>query len=142
MPATLWNYRESTPQDAPAVVLRGFSHQDRRVILPALDKAVEACGCWVLERRNLSDAQVELVLEVQLSGVFDLYTALVTAGVELNRASHAALTELCTLRRHHALGEAGVLLYGRMVTLGLEVNFVAEVEEDDAACSMAAAGVA
>jgi hypothetical protein len=93
----------------------------------------------VLERRDLSDAQVELVLEVQLSGVFDLYAALVTAGVELNRASHAALTGLCTLRRHHALGEAGVLLYGRMVTLGLEVSFVGEVEEDQAAFGWASA---
>ncbi len=130
MPATLFDYRDTAPQNAPAVVLRGFSHEDRRRILPMLDKAVDSCGCWVVERRDVSPAQVELVLEVQLSGVFDLYVALVTAGVELTRASHAALTGLCTLRRHHALADSAVLLYGRVVTLGLEVSFNEEEEPE------------
>jgi hypothetical protein len=112
------------------VVLRGFSYEDRRRILLALDKAVDSCGCWVVERRDVSPAQVELVLEVQLSGVFDLYAALVTAGVELTRASHAALTGLCTLRRHHKLADSAVLLYGRVVTLGLEVSFIEQEESE------------
>ena len=136
MPATLFDYRDTTPQDTPAVALRGSSYEDRRLILPALDKAVDSCGCWVVERRSISKTQVELVLEVQLSGVFELYAALVTAGVELNRASHAALTGLCTLRNHHALANAAVLLYGRVVTLGLEVSFV---EENEAVFGLTAA---
>jgi hypothetical protein len=137
MPSTLLDDRASLPQETPAVALRGFSCEDRRLILPALDRAVEACGCWVLERRNVSHTQVELVLEVQLSGVFELYAALVTAGVELTRASHAALTGLCTLRRHHVLAEDAMLLYGRVVTLGLEVSFV---EDTEPAPALVAAG--
>jgi hypothetical protein len=132
MPATLWESRDSTPQDTPAVALRGFSHEDRRRILPALDKAIDSCGCWVVDRRNLSAAQVELVLEVQLSAVFDLYGALITAGVELTRASHAALTGLCTLRRHHVLADAAVLLYGRVVKLGLEISFFEDSDDEPA----------
>jgi hypothetical protein len=130
MPAAVLDYRESPPQDLPAVALRGFSHEDRRLILPALDRAIDSCGCWVVERRTVSPAQVELVLEVQLSGVFELYGALIAAGVELTRASHAALTELCTLRRHNVFADPPVLLYGRVVTLGLEVSFFEESENE------------
>ena len=130
MPATLLDYRESPPQDLPTVALRGFSHEDRRLILPALDQAIDSCGCWVVERRTISSAQVELVLEAQLSGVFDLYGALIAAGVELTRASHAALTSLCALRRHHVLADAAVLLYGRIVTLGLEVSFFEDSDNE------------
>ena len=130
MPATLRDYREETPPPAldPVVGLRGSSHQDRRQILPAFDLAMHNCGCWVLRRGTLSSSQVELVFEIHLRTAFDLYGALIGAGVELTRDSHAALTGLCTLRRHHPALPFGATGPTRIVTFRLEVSFF---EEDD-----------
>lgn len=130
MPATLRETREETPPPPldPTVGLRGSSHQDRREILPALDAAMHSCGCWVLARGTLPSSQVELIFEVQLRSAFDLYGALIAAGVELTRDSHAALTGLCTLRRHHPISPLAALGSSRIVTVRLEVSFL---DEDD-----------
>ena len=86
------------------------------------------CGCWVLARGTLPSSQIELVFEVHLRSAFDLYGALIAAGVELTRDSHAALTGLCTLRRHHPAPHLAALDSYRIVTVRLEVSFV---DEDD-----------
>jgi hypothetical protein len=139
MPATLQDYREQTPPPAldPAVALRGSSHQDRRRILPALDLAMHHCGCWVLRRGTLSTSQVELVFEIHLRSAFELYGALIAAGVELTRDSHAALTGLCTLRRHQPASQPGAAGPARIVTVRLEVSFLEEDEMEIGAVGLA-----
>jgi hypothetical protein len=143
MPATLRETREQTPPPAvdPAVALRGSSHQDRRQILPALDLAMHHCGCWVLRRGTLSSSLVELVFEIHLRSAFDLYGALIAAGVELTRDSHAALTGLCTLRRHHPASlpasRLGAAIATRIVTVRLEVSFFDEDEIEIGAVGLA-----
>jgi hypothetical protein len=129
MPATLRDYSEEVPPPlAPLVQVRGSSHQDRWQILPALDAAMHNCGCWVLMRDTLRASQVALIFEVHLGSAFDLYGALIAAGVELTRDSHSALTGLCTLRRHHPASPPGAVAPTRIVTVRLEVSFF---EEDD-----------
>ena len=138
MPATLRDYREEVPPPlVPVVQVRGSSHQDRRQILPALDAAMHHCGCWVLARGTLPTSQVELIFEVHLRSAFDLYGALIAAGVELTRDSHAALTGLCTLRRHHPVSTLAAMGSYRIVTVRLEVSFLDEDEIEIGAVGLA-----
>ena len=83
------------------VELRGHSYDDHRQVVPALLKAVAACGGWVLEQRALSPTTTELSVEVQLRSVFELYSGLIACGVELTRDSHTCMTGLCTVRDHN-----------------------------------------
>jgi hypothetical protein len=102
-----------------------FSHEERRVIFPALTDAFDHCGAWLLHRRPLSFTQVEFYFELPLHAVVELYAALVAAGLELTRASHEDLTTFCTLRKHQ---ERPSMLPG-IVTVRLQVTFLEEVAE-------------
>jgi hypothetical protein len=108
--------------DPPPVYLRGHSYDDHRTILPALLDTMAACGCWVLDQKALSSTQTELSFEVQLRAVFELYSGLIAAGVELTRDSHTRLTGLCTLRDHNPRKAKR----RRIVTIRLEVSFLDE----------------
>lgn len=108
------------PGELPTVELRGHSYEDHRKIVPALLDAVCACGCWVLEQRALSPTMTELSLEVQLRSVFELYSGIVAAGVELTRDSHTKLTGLCTVRDHNPRQAKR----RRILTVRLELSFL------------------
>jgi len=108
--------------DSSPIDLRGHSYDDHRSIVPALLDTMAACGCWVLDQRALSPTQTELRFEIQLRSVFELYSGLIAAGVELTRDSHTRLTVLCTLRDHnprHAKRR-------RVITIRLELSFLEE----------------
>jgi hypothetical protein len=108
--------------DIAPVALRGHSYDDHRTIVPALLDTMAACGCWVLDQKALSPTQTELSFEVQLRSVFELYSGLVGAGVELTRDSHIRLTGLCTLRDHNPRQAKR----RRVVTICLELCFLEE----------------
>jgi hypothetical protein len=112
-------------EDAATVELRGYSHNERGQMLVGLERAMASCGCWILEQRAVSPTQTSMRFEVQLRAVFELYSELVAAGVELTRDSHARLTELCTLRGHRRDGTRR-----RVVTVRLEVSFLEEDENE------------
>ncbi len=107
-------------QDSLApVALRAFSASDRCTLLPAISSAVTLCGGWVLERKSRSTAELEIVFELQLGSIEDLYAELVGAGVEFSQPAHATLTELCTCRRHLA----PVPRCGSILTFKLDILF-------------------
>jgi hypothetical protein len=108
--------------DISTVDLRGYSYQDHVSFVPALLETIATCGCWVLDQRSLSPTQTELSFEVQLRSVFELYSGLVAAGVELTRDSHTRLTSLCTLRDHNPRQAKR----RRIVTIRLELCFLEE----------------
>jgi hypothetical protein len=115
----------SEPKPDPTTLsIETFSYEDRRVIFPAVSEALELCGCWVLNRRPISLTQMEFRFELQLRSVVDLYAALISAGLELTRASHNDLTVLCVLRRHrdYPSSLAGV------VTVQLVISFMEDVD--------------
>jgi hypothetical protein len=68
----------------------------------------------------LSPTMTKLCLEVQLRSVFELYSGLVSAGVELTRDSHTTMTGLCTVRDHN-LHQAR---RRRILTVRLELSFL------------------
>jgi hypothetical protein len=114
------------PDPLPAATLdiETFSYEERRVIFPAITRALELFGCWLLDRRPLSFTHVEFYFELQLRSVVDLYAALIAAGLELTRASHQHLTTLCTVRKHHG----HPLALPGIVTVRLQINFLEDSE--------------
>ena len=100
--------------------LQGFSYEDRQAFLPGLTEAMTQAGGWVLERRSTSATVVQLRMEIQLRGIVDLYAGLMGTGVELTRAAHTVLTELCLCRRYTGWTQWA----GEVVTLNLELSFL------------------
>ena len=82
------------------VDLQGYSYEDRQGLLPTLTSAFTDCGGWILDRKTVSANTMEFNFEIQLSGVVELYSSLVSTGVELTTLAHATLADLCTCRHH------------------------------------------
>jgi len=119
-----------TPQEAAITVrnlrqfdLFGYCYGDRLSLVPQLLSSLADCGGWVLERRTISSAAMEVRLEIQLVCIQELYAALVALGIELTRGSHTTLTDLCTCRKHLSAAKDS----HQVVVLRLEVNFLADI---------------
>lgn len=106
-----------------SVDIQSFSYEERQGILSSLTSAFADCGGWIIDRRTISASTVEFRIEVQLRAVLDLYAALVSSGLELTRAGHLALAELCTCRKN--LSVAADL--GQIVAIRLEISFLENV---------------
>ena len=103
-------------------IIQGYSFEDREDLLPALVDAIVRCGGWVLNRRDISEQTLELQLEMELRGVFDLYAALLSAGVEMTRSGHRTLAALCSRARY-----VPRRVQGEIVPLRVEVSFLHEI---------------
>jgi hypothetical protein len=116
----------------PSLDLQTFSYDDRGNVLPLLLSALADSGGWILDRRTVSPSVVELRVEAQLRSIVDLYGSIIAVGLELTRASHLSLTDLCTCRKNALTG----VDLGQIVTLRLEISFL----EDLTLHSLLAAG--
>jgi hypothetical protein len=103
--------------------IQGFTYEERHGLLPELTTAFSNCGGWLLERKTLSPTNMEFRIEIQLLAVLDLYAAIIATGVELTRAGHVALTELCTRRQHLRLSAE----IGQIVAIRLEISFLDDI---------------
>lgn len=103
--------------------IQGFSYEERQGLLPHLTSALADCGGWVLCRKTLSPSMMEIRLEIQLRSIVDLYASIVSSGLELTRAGHLALTDLCTCRRNIATAAE----LGQVVTVRLEISFLEDI---------------
>jgi hypothetical protein len=100
--------------------IHAFTYEQRHGLLPTLTDAFSNCGGWMLERKTLSSTHMEFRVEIQLRSVLDLYAAIVAAGIELTRAGHESLTELCSRPAHLKLATE----LGQVLTIRLELNFL------------------
>jgi len=103
--------------------LFGYFYGDRLSLLPEITAAFTQCGGWILERHTVSSTAMDFRFELQLSSVVELYGTLVALGIELTRAAHITLTDLCTCRKHIGLSTDQV----QALTFRLEINFLADV---------------
>jgi hypothetical protein len=103
--------------------IKGFTYDDRLGHLTRLTHVFADCGGWVVERQTLSPSISSFGIEIQINSILDLYAALVGSGLELTRAGHLSLTELCTCRRH--LRTSADL--GEVVALRIEITFLEDV---------------
>jgi len=118
------------PPGITVVELRGRSFEDHQEFVPALLDTMASCGCWLLKRRELPPNVTELNFELLLRSVFELYSGLLSCGVELSRDSHTRMKSLCTVRDHNPHRARR----RRVLTIRLELIFV---EEPDCPSDMA-----
>ena len=110
------------------VELQGYSYQERHGLLSTLTSAFTHAGCWVLERRSTSSSTMEFRIEVQLRAIPELYASLMAAGIELTRATHTMLTDLCTCRHFACTNPVpSAILTSDVVTLRLALSFLEDV---------------
>jgi hypothetical protein len=117
-------------QPTPGVrmlTLQTYSYESRKPILTALQDAMDRSGCWLLERKVMSHSQTDFVFEVNGRSIVDLYTSLIGAGLELTRASHIEMTNLCSLMKHGAMGSRFSKAQ-RIVNVKLEVSFLEDID--------------
>lgn len=129
----------SEPQDVappvlqvemPLIYLRGRCFEAQQEFLPELLKTMAGCGCWLLKRREVPPNATELSFEVLLRSVFELYSALLSCGIDLSRDSHVRMKSLCTVRDHNPHRARR----RRVLNVCLELIFV---EEPDAPSELA-----
>ena len=112
--------------EIPLIELRGRTYEDHREMVPVLLDTMAGCGCWLLEQRAISSTATELSFELLLRSVFELYSGLLSSGVDLSRDSHTCMKSLCMVRDHnphHAKRR-------RILTVRLELIFMDDVERD------------
>lgn len=107
----------------PSLDIQGFSYDERADVLPGLLVALADCGGWVLDRKALTSSLIELRVEVQLRSILELYGSIISAGLELTRSSHRALTDLCTCRRNMTAATD----LGQVVTVKMQISFLEEI---------------
>ena len=110
--------------ETTVIELRGRSFDDHQEFVPALLETMASCGCWLLERRELPPNVTELRFEVLLRSVFELYSGLLSCGVELSRDSHTRMKSLCTVRDHNPHRARR----RRTLTVRLELIFMDELD--------------
>jgi hypothetical protein len=106
-----------------SIDIKTFSYAERAAVLPQLTTSFADCGGWVLDRKTLSPTTVQFRIEIQLRSVLDLYTAILSVGIELTRAAHLSFQDLCTCRQHL---QSSVEL-GQVLTLRIEISFLDDV---------------
>ena len=110
--------------EIPVIELRGRSFEDHQQLVPVLLGTLANSGCWLLERRELPPNATELKFELQLRSVFELYSGLLSCGVDLSRDSHTRIKSLCTVRDHNPHRAKR----RRILTVRLELIFMDELD--------------
>ncbi len=117
-------FATSLPGEPSAIDLRGRCVDDQKQVVPALLDAMASCGCWLLERREVPPNATRFRFELQLRSVFDLYSGMLSCGVDLSRDSHTCMKSLCTIRDHNPHRARR----RRILTVQLELIFVDELD--------------
>jgi hypothetical protein len=99
--------------------IQSYSYQDRNRVLPVLMNAITRSGGWVLDRKSLSDLTLGFRVEIELSGMLDLYSGIISSGLELTRSAHKSLTEMCMYSHHPRLVDPA-----QTVVIEMEVSFI------------------
>lgn len=99
--------------------VHAVTYELRESLLPQLTSSLTGCGGWLLDRKHLSPAAMELLVEIQLRGILELYAALAATGIELTRTGRDTLAGLCN-RSHHTR----IRHLGEVVTIRLHLRFL------------------
>lgn len=101
--------------------LHGYSYQDRFQILLSLTDSLTDSGAWITDRSTVSASVTELRFEIQLGYVLDLYTALISSGLELTKTAHNSMTDLWTCCNNLST------TVSEIVAVRLEISFLEDV---------------
>src|ERR1700761_580060 len=74
--------------------------KDQTTVLPRLNGVIPDCGAWIRSRSYIEPGTARLVFEFPRDVCVEIYSALVSVGLQLTAASHSTLTELCRCTPH------------------------------------------
>lgn len=80
--------------------LTALLHEDQLMVVPRLSGLIPDCGAWIRSRSYVEPGTARLVFEFPRDICVEIYSALVSVGLQLTAASHSALTELCRCTPH------------------------------------------
>ena len=65
------------------------------MVVPQLSGVIPDCGAWIRSRSYVAPGTTRLVFEFPRDVCIEIYSALVSVGLQLTAASHLLMTELC-----------------------------------------------
>jgi hypothetical protein len=74
--------------------------EDQSMVVPRLSGIIPDCGAWIRSRSYVEPGTARFVFEFPRDICIEIYSALVSVGLQLTMASHLLLTELCRCTPH------------------------------------------
>jgi len=103
--------------DSPwALQMRATAAAEAARLIQTLTGAIIANGGWVLSRGANDAGTINMLFEFERQNCIDIYTMLVTVGLELSQLAHLRFTELCQCTRSHYADCSG-----EIVSVDLEI---------------------
>jgi hypothetical protein len=94
---TALNLRKTMPPDETpwAIQMRGISMVEPGRLVMTLTSSIIACGGWVLSRSASDSGMLNFLFEFERHACVDIYSVLISAGLDLSQGAHMRFTELC-----------------------------------------------
>ncbi len=80
--------------------LTALLREDQPLVVPRLSGLLPECGAWIRSRSYVEPGMARLVFEFPRDICVEVYSALVSVGLQLSSTSHMLLTELCRCTPH------------------------------------------
>jgi hypothetical protein len=80
--------------------LTALLREDQSLVLPRLSGLIPDCGAWIRGRSYIEPGRARFVFEFPRDICVEIYSTLVSLGLQLTDASHLLLTELCRCTPH------------------------------------------
>jgi hypothetical protein len=80
--------------------LTAFVPEDQSLVVPRLSGLIPDCGAWIRSRSYVAPGTARFVFEFPRDICVEIYSALVSVGLQLTPNSHSMLTELCRCTPH------------------------------------------
>ena len=90
----------SDPASENVLYLTALIAEDQSMVVPRLSGNIPDCGGWIRSRSYLAPGTARFVFEFPRDICVEVYSVLVSAGLQLTAASHLLLTELCRCTPH------------------------------------------
>jgi hypothetical protein len=88
MPDTIAN-------DDDVLYLTALLGENQSMVVPQLSGVIPDCGAWIRSRSYVAPGTARLVFEFPRDICIEIYSAMVSVGLQLTAASHLLMTELC-----------------------------------------------
>jgi hypothetical protein len=102
--------------------------KDQTTVLPRLNGIIPDCGAWIRSRSFLEPGTARLVFEFPRDVCVEIYSALVSVGLQLTATSHSLLTELCRCTPHVFDMPARPLPAADVATLDAATRYICSLE--------------
>ncbi len=100
-----------------ALQMKATTMDEPSRLIQTLTSDILSNGGWVLSRGADTEGLITMLFEFERQSCVDIYTTLISAGVELSQLGHFRFTELCQCTRSH-WADCG----GEIVSIDLEIR--------------------